>query len=387
MQARLGNLQEEHAFDSQAGQVQVPPSTMGASIMANLVETILSSLPANTGDALGAALGDSPDASFKGLSAILPLLLGSFAGKAASGSDLSGLLSLVTGALSGGNPLDNPAALLSGGTSTAGIGGLASQLLGSNIGPASSVVSNLFGLKPGTVQSLLTLAGPLLAGGIGKVLGATPTPASLGKLLLSEKDSYETALPAGLRNLIGPVAAAPAAVPVETAAAASGWWKWLLLGLALLGLLWWLFGRGHKEEVAAPVTPAVVETAPVVEPAPVPTGAGVVSEEREGRPVLVVFFDVGKSDVTNDLAPASATVKSYVDSHPGAKLSVSGYNDPTGDAAANAALSKSRAEQVKAALVAAGFAADQIDLDKPAATTDTSDSYAAARRVEVTVKE
>ena len=237
------------------------------------------------------------------------------------------------------------------------------------------------------MQSLLTLAGPLLAGGIGKVLGATPAPASLGKLLLSEKDSYETALPAGLRNLISPVAAAPAAVPVETAAAASGWWKWLLLGLALLGLLWWLFGRGHKEEVAAPVTPAVVETAPVVEPAPVPTGAGVVSEEREGRPVLVVFFDVGKSDVTNDLAPASATVKSYVDSHPGAKLSVSGYNDPTGDAAANAALSKSRAEQVKAALVAAGFAADQIDLDKPAATTDTSDSYAAARRVEVTVKE
>ncbi len=354
--------------------------------MANLVETILSSLPANTGDALGAALGDSPDASFKGLSAILPLLLGSFAGKASSGGDLSSLLSLVTGVLGKGNPLDNPAALLSG-TSSGGIGGLASQLLGSNIGPVSSVISNLFGLKPGTVQSLLTLAGPLLAGGIGKVLGATPTVASLRNLLVSEKASYEEALPSQLRGLISPIpAAAPAAVPVETAAG-SGWWKWLIVGLALLGLLWWLFGRGHKEEVpAAPVEPAAVETVPV-EPAPVPTGAGVVAEERAGVPVLVVFFDVGKSDVTNDLAPASSAVKTYLDSHPDAKLSVSGYNDPTGDAAANAELSKTRAEQVKAALVAAGFGADRIDLDKPAATTDTSDTYAAARRVEVTVKE
>ena len=356
--------------------------------MANLVETILSSLPANTGDALGAALGDSPDASFKGLSAILPLLLSSFAGKAASGGDLSGLLSTITGALGGGNPLDNPAALLSGlsgGTST---GGIASQLLGASLGPVSSTIASLFGLKPATVSSLLSLAGPLLAGGIGKVLGATPTVASLRNLLVSEKDSYEQALPAPLRSLISPIpAAAPAAVPVEAAAAGSGWWKWLIVGLAILGLLWWLFGRGHKEEVpAAPVEPAVVETTPV-EPAPVPTGAGVVSEERAGVPVLVVFFDVGKSDVTNDLAPASSAVKSYLDSHPDAKLSVSGYNDPTGDAAANAALSKTRAEQVKAALVAAGFGADRIDLDKPAATTDTSDTYAAARRVEVTVKE
>ena len=56
-------------------------------------------------------------------------------------------------------------------------------------------------------------------------------------------------------------------------------------------------------------------------------------------------------------------------------------------AKANAALAKTRAENVKAALVAAGFAADHVDLDKPAATTDTSESYAGARRVEVTVKD
>ncbi|MCG2842817.1 OmpA family protein [Sandaracinobacter sp. RS1-74] len=353
--------------------------------MANLFDTILSSLPANTGDALGAAFGDSPDASFKGLSAILPLLLSSFAGKAASGGDLGGLLSSITGALSQGNPLDNPAALLSGGAPATGLGALASQLLGSNLGPVSSTVAQLFGLKGSTVNSLLTLAGPLLAGGIGKVLGPTPTVAGVRNLLLSEKDSYAAALPPELRRLIGPAPAAATPHVVEEEKAGSGWWKWLLLGLGLLGLLWWLFGRGTKEEVVTP-EPVAVEAAPI-EPVAAPTGAGVVTEDRAGRPALVVFFDVGRSDVTNDLAPASSTVKSYVDSHPDARISVSGFNDPTGDAAANEALSKSRAEQVKAALVAAGFAADRIDLDKPAASTDTSDSYAAARRVEVTIKE
>lgn len=357
--------------------------------MANLFETILGSLPANTGDALGAALGDSPDASFKGLSAILPLLLASFAGKAASGGELGGLLSTVAAALGQGNPLDNPAALLAGPPQQTGIGGLASQLLGPGMGPVSSTLAQMFGLKGGTVNSLLALAGPLIAGGLGKVLGAAPSEAAARNLLVSEKDSYVEALPPQLRSLIAPPVAPAAAVaaPVEAAAAGgSGWLKWVLLGLALLGLAWYFFGRGKPEAPPTPVDTAVVETAPL-EPAAVPAGSGVIAEDRAGRPVLVVFFEVGRSDVTNDLQSASADVKSYLNSHPDAKLSVSGYNDPTGDAAANAALSKTRAEQVKAALVAAGFAGDRIDLDKPVAATDTSDSYAAARRVEVAVKE
>lgn len=355
--------------------------------MANLVETILSSLPANTGDALGATFGDSPDSSFKGLSAIIPLLLAGFAGKAASGADIGNIFSQISGGLSQGNPLDNPAALLTGAPPPAGLGGIASQILGPSLGPVSGVLASLFGLKGGTVNSLLALAGPLLVGGIGKKLGATPTVHGLRNLLVSEKSEYESMLPANLRNLVAPVEHA-AAVPVAETATGTSIWKWLLLGLALLALLWYFFFRGHKEEPVAPavVEPAVVQPAPAVAPV-VPAGSGVIAEDRAGRPALVIFFDVGKSEVSNNLATESAAVKAYADTHPTARLSVSGYNDPTGDAAANAALSKNRAEQVKAALVATGFPADRIDLDKPVAATDTSETYAAARRVEVTVKE
>ncbi|WP_199553273.1 OmpA family protein [Sandaracinobacteroides hominis] len=357
--------------------------------MTNLVETIMGALPANTGDALGSMLGDNPDSSVKGLSAILPLLLAAFAGKAASGADLGGLVSTISGGIAGGNPLDNPAALLSGSApASTGLGGLASQILGSNMVPIATAVAAMFGLKNGTVNSLMALAGPLLVGGIGKALGGAPTVHGLRNLLATEKDSYESMLPPQLRQLISPVAPAAAAAPVAETAASSGIWKWLLLALAILALLWYLFGRGTKEEVVTPaaVEPAAVQTAPVAAPV-IPTGSGVIAQDRAGLPLLVVFFDVGKSDVSTDLAAASAAVKSYYDSHPQSRLSVSGFNDPTGDAAANAELSKNRAEQVKAALVAAGFAADRVDLDKPAAPTDTSEGYAAARRVEVTIKQ
>ncbi len=353
--------------------------------MANLVETILSSLPANAGDSLGAMLGDDPDASFKGLAAAVPTLLAAFAAKSAAGGDLGGLLSTITGSLSAGNPLDHPSVLLSGQPHAAtGAGGLAAQLFGSNLLPVVAAIAAMFGLKSGTANSLMAIAGPLVIGGIGKKLGGAPSVHEVRNLLASEKDEYEHMLPAELRRLVAPVAPAAAAAPVVDTQTSSGWWKWLLLALAILALLWYIFGRGEPAEMAT-TEPVVVEPVPAV---PVtPAGSGVIVEDRIGKPVLVVFFEVGRSEVSNDLHASSEAVKAYIDSHPDARVSVSGFNDPTGDPVANAELAKNRAEQVKAALVAAGFDEARIDLDKPVDATDTTDSYAAARRVEVTVKE
>ncbi len=71
--------------------------------------------------------------------------------------------------------------------------------------------------------------------------------------------------------------------------------------------------------------------------------------------MLTVYFDTGKSAVSKDMAAAAGTLKAYLDSHPGSKLAVSGYNDPSGNAAMNAALSKKRAQAVAAALKSAGI--------------------------------
>ena len=175
-----------------------------------------------------------------------------------------------------------------------------------------------------------------------------------------------------------------------------GWLGWLLLLLVLAALLFFGLRYCSKQEAAvAPATDeaAISETVAPAEgaavPAPaaaIPEGAGVVAADRQGKPMLTVYFDTGKSDVSNDLTTAASSVKAYLDSNPAATLAVSGYNDPTGNAAANAELSKKRAQSVKAALEKLGFAADKVVLEKPAEATTTGTDNSAARRVEVTVK-
>lgn len=176
-----------------------------------------------------------------------------------------------------------------------------------------------------------------------------------------------------------------------------GWLPWVLLALLVLALLF--FGLGYCSKQESTVTPAGEETAisesvvpaddaaaGTVPAAAIPTGAGVVAADREGKPMLTVYFDTGKSVVSNDLTTAASSVKAYLEANPNATLAVSGYNDPTGNAAANAELSKNRAQSVKAAIEKLGIAADKVVLEKPAETTATGIDNSAARRVEVTVK-
>jgi outer membrane protein OmpA-like peptidoglycan-associated protein len=162
----------------------------------------------------------------------------------------------------------------------------------------------------------------------------------------------------------------------------------LLGGIILAALLAWWADRPHAAPAAAPAPVVAAAPAPTV-PAPqaVPEGAGVIAGEREAKPMLTVYFDTGKADVTPDFAAAAAPVLAYLQDNPGAMLAISGFNDPTGNAAANAELSKNRAQNVKAALEALGVEAERAALEKPAETTDSSATSTEARRVEVVVKE
>lgn len=178
-----------------------------------------------------------------------------------------------------------------------------------------------------------------------------------------------------------------------------GWLTWLLLALAVIALIFLLRSCMAEKPVATDGAAAVEEAAPPVSEvnpgaqvaedsaaAAVPAGAGVVSGVRDSKPLLTVYFDSGQSAVSNDLAAATANLKSYLDAHAGAKLAVSGYNDPSGNAALNAALSRKRAQGVAAALAAAGILESSIELVKPADTTSMSVTPEQARRVEVTIQ-
>ena len=258
-----------------------------------------------------------------------------------------------------------------------------------------------------------------------KAAAATAAAASLANLGANDSDADDSgssvggAVTAGGTAALGAVAAS--AAPVATAAPIAaaqpvvssygeaeeeksgwGWLVWLLLAALVLGVLWWLF-RGKEAattdsavttEQSAPAADAAAVTGEALPAAPppaegtvaIPTGAGVTTEARDGKPVVKVYFDTGKAAVVPAFGAAAGGLKAYLDSHAGSSLAVSGYNDKTGNVALNAELSKKRAQAVKAALVTSGIADASVALVKPAESTDTTSDNAGARRVEVVVK-
>jgi uncharacterized protein YidB (DUF937 family)/outer membrane protein OmpA-like peptidoglycan-associated protein len=139
-------------------------------------------------------------------------------------------------------------------------------------------------------------------------------------------------------------------------------------------------------DAAKAAADAALKAAPVAE-APAPVGSGIVTYMAGGAPALKVYFDSGKVAVASEFGAKSKEVVEYLKANASAKAVVSGFNDPTGNAAANAELSKNRAKNVVAALKAAGFAEDRVVSEKPAdPTAGAAKSNAEARRVEVTIR-
>lgn len=162
---------------------------------------------------------------------------------------------------------------------------------------------------------------------------------------------------------------APASAPAPAASGSIGSW-----------------GPGPAEPPATAASGAASAPSAGVQSSEEPTGAGVLAWLSNDTPALKVYFDSGKTDVSAEFAAKAGELVSYLKANPGAKAVISGFNDPTGDAAKNAELSKQRAEAVQAGLVAAGVPQEQTALEKPADTTDTSASNSASRRVEVMIR-
>ena len=117
-----------------------------------------------------------------------------------------------------------------------------------------------------------------------------------------------------------------------------------------------------------------------------PAGSAVVDLMSNGMPALKVYFDSGKTEVHADFASKAADLVAFMKANADVKAAISGFNDPTGDAAVNAELSKNRAKAVQAALLAQGIAEDRLLLEKPVEATGTAASNAASRRVEVVLR-
>ena len=101
-----------------------------------------------------------------------------------------------------------------------------------------------------------------------------------------------------------------------------------------------------------------------------------------------INFDVDSDHLRADAKPAIDELLAALKANPTWHVSIEGHTDASGNAAHNLDLSQRRAASVKAALVAAGIAADRMKTagfgqTKPVAPNDTAIGRAQNRRVEV----
>ena len=340
-----------------------------------------------TPDVVGKAastLGETEAAIRKGVGGAFPALLSGVASRADDSSFASSLFELVRSPTNDGNILNDVGSLISANNSSP-IVGLGTQLISMLFGGRTSTFTNSLagyaGIKSSTAATLLNVAAPLVLAFIGRHarndgLNAT----SLAALLRNQKHSFAAAVPSQLASA-GRYPSVPAkdraayAVP-ETEQRATRW-RWLLPAIAAivgLALLVPLFGRkeqvDERDLMGATVEPARVPEYQVVAPtAATPTGT--------------VYFDVNQAALPVQGVESLSSVIEYLKANPGATAIVSGYHDPTGNAAANEELAKNRAEAVRSSLVAAGIEESRIEMQKPV-VTEGEGPPEAARRVEVT---
>lgn len=210
-------------------------------------------------------------------------------------------------------------------------------------------------------------------------------------------------LPAEAESFIGNRGAWAAAAPAAPMAAsqagavqapAKNWLPWAAVALIALLTLGYCSTQKRSEPVdttapAVVAPPAATPEAPALVPDVVvaePEGAAVIAAAADGMPVLKVYFDTAKAEVSDEFQDKSAAIIEYMNANPDKKAVIAGFNDPTGDVAANAKLAKSRAEAVQQKLVAAGIAKERTLLEKPAETTGTAPTNAASRRVDVMMR-
>ena len=271
-------------------------------------------------------------------------------------------------------------------------------------------VSSKLGLGGSTVTAALGYILPLV---IGKLTPGGTVPASLSSDVMGFMNSGKGRL-AGGAAAAGSMAGHVADVGVSSGKAAGGglmkWLPWIAAAIAALFLLNYCSKSGVEEANkvalaakasakaaadasakaaadAVAATQATAEAAAKAVAEAIPLGSGAIGTMFEGAPSLKVYFDTGKTEVAAEFAAKSKDVVAYLKANASAKAIVSGYNDPTGNAAANAELSKKRAQGVAAALKAAGVADDRVVLEKPADTTaGAAQGNAEARRVEITIR-
>ncbi len=285
------------------------------------------------------------------------------------------------------------------------------RLFGGRAGPLVDATAASSGVKRSSMSSLLGLATPLVLGAVGSEVATRHLDAAgLASLLGEQKSAVARLLPTGAAAALG-LSGVSAREPVDTRAAvvkpAPARFPWVLvLAIPLALIVGFALRNRANHQRAAQRAPDVMVAPPVVLAPPAANGPlvgqGIASQQLaqilaapDGQvPKRFVLDNLAFDTATAQLAPGAATtldsVAAVLKDHPTSQIVLEEHTDDAGDPAGNRVLSQSRADAVKAALVARGVAADRISAlglgqDRPMVPDDSEGARAQNRRTEIVV--
>ncbi len=410
--------------------------------MSNILDALKGYITPELLSSAASTLGENESGVSKAIGGLLPTVLSGLVSKAGDSGAFGAIFNQLSDSRNAGF-LDNLGGLVGGGNLAQGdpkdiAGRLMSSLFGDKTGGLLSLLSNFSGIKSSSTSSLLGLVGPLVMGFLSKkIVGDNLNAGGLANLLLGQKSSIMSALPAGVGSLLGFAdmgnvgggIKTPNAPEVDVDGGGFGKWLWpLLLLLGLGGLLYWISKNGcSKPEVALPKIelPAVPSVDSIALKAKqmaenvagmfkkkicetelnvASTGieAGLVGFVEDATKVVDkttwfnfdrLTFETGKA--TLDMAKSEDQLKNMaaiLKCFPKVKLKVGGYTDNVGNAASNMKLSAARAATVVAQLVAMGVEKGRLSGEgygdqHPIGDNATEEGKAANRRIAVRVTE
>jgi outer membrane protein OmpA-like peptidoglycan-associated protein len=395
----------------------------------------------------GAHLGETPDATQKGLASAVPAVMGGFVRQATTDPTGASVTRLLGTGQRNGERLDDASSMIGKGQ------GMLGSLFGDRLSSATDYVAHSSGLGQKSAGKILALAAPIMGGIIGReAITRKLNPAGMASMLAGQKGAVSSALGAGgLGSIFGVGADSVGAVETRTGVQPSHVERigenvryekvtpegkpagrriglpGLLLGLLAVLVLLGIFGRRHPSGVSlrtpgnavpqaqaprvqAPAVPAPPTAPPTVTPPTVETptppamGGGpsaavselnsFFSDTSEPTPKRVPLDNVTFDHDSDRLTAASATsiqsVAAVLKAHPTANMRIDGFTDNTGDPQYNKTLSANRANAVRDALIRDGVDEKRISIaangaENPAETNDTEQGRAANRRIELVV--
>ena len=103
-----------------------------------------------------------------------------------------------------------------------------------------------------------------------------------------------------------------------------------------------------------------------------------------------INFETGSAKLSEDSKEQTVNIAEILNAFPNVSVKIGGYTDNTGDEQLNLKLSQSRADAVKAAIIAQGIQAERIEAEgfgkeHPVANNDTEEGRAQNRRIAIRV--